>query len=104
MSRSYKKHPVWTDGSPHTTKEMKRFANKAVRHAGFDEIPLKGKGYKKKFESWDIHDQVTRCTKQQCIDNWERHGCVHNYYYIYNLKDETYEECINGWEKTYHRK
>ena len=56
MSRSYKKHPVWTDGSPHTTKEMKRFANKAVRHAGFDEIPLKGKGYKKKFESWDIHD------------------------------------------------
>jgi len=104
MSRSYKKHPFWTDGSPKTTKEMKRFANKKVRHTDFDELPLKGKGYKKRSESYDIHDWKTRCTKQEYIERWERHKCVHSYYYRYNLENETYKECINDWEKTYHRK
>ena len=56
MSRSYKHSPVVTDGHSGTTKEMKRYANKATRNTDFDELPLKGKGYKKVFCSYDIHD------------------------------------------------
>jgi len=65
MSRSYKKHPVCTDGSPNTTQEMKKFANKKVRNTDFDELPLKGKGYKKVFETYDIHDWKDRMTREE---------------------------------------
>lgn len=59
MSRSYKKHPIYTDGSPHTTKEMKKFANKTVRNA--KDVP-NGKAYRKYSESYNIHDFVNRWT------------------------------------------
>lgn len=54
MSRSYKKNPWATDGSPKTTKEMKRIAQKVVRNS--KDVPMKGGSYKKFFESWKIHD------------------------------------------------
>ena len=45
MSRSYKKSPVATDGTRQTTKEMKKYANKAVRNYKFE--LHKGKDNKK---------------------------------------------------------
>lgn len=51
MSRSFKKHPGWTDNSD--AKTDKRLANKRVRkHL---DIPS-GNAYKKLYETWDIHD------------------------------------------------
>ena len=68
MSRSYKKHPYITDGSPGTTKEKKRYANKKVRNA--DDIP-NGKAYRKFYESYDIHDWIMRWTWEEAKANWE---------------------------------
>lgn len=59
MSRSFKHNPVYTDGSPRTTKEKKRIANSRVRNT--EDIPSGG-AYKKVFPSWDIHDFANRWT------------------------------------------
>ena len=93
MSRSYKKHPWYTDGSPHSTKESKKLANKKVRRT--DDVPLKGKGYKKIYETYDIHDFKTRYSKQEWIRDYKR---------IRYRKYESFEDYINYWEKTYRRK
>jgi hypothetical protein len=53
MSRSYKKSPVISDYSRYRTAFYKRLAAKRVRRA--DEID-DGASYRKKFESWLIHD------------------------------------------------
>lgn len=70
MSRSYKKNPVYTDGSPGTTQESKKFANKKVRNT--DDIPMKGNAYKKVSESWEIHDYKNRWTWEEAKAAWER--------------------------------
>lgn len=69
MSRSYKKNPYYTDGSPGTTQESKKFANKKVRNT--EDIP-NGGAYKKVSESWDIHDFVDRWTWEEAKALWER--------------------------------
>lgn len=56
MARSYKKNPVLTDGK--SGRIGKRFANKKVRRMK-GEIP-DGKSYRKIYESWNIHDYVSR--------------------------------------------
>ena len=99
MSRSYRKHPICTDGSPNTTQEMKRFANKKVRKTNFEELPLKGSGYKKVFETYDIHDWKNRTTKEEWIESYYRERRY------YNPQDNyTLEEWINEWEKEFKRK
>ena len=98
MSRSVKKHPVCTDGRPGTTKEIKKYANKAVRKADFDEIPLKGKGYRKKFQTYDIHDWIHRWTKEQAIKDWEE-SQNHKWW-----EKRSFEEYMNYWEKCCKRK
>lgn len=112
MSRSYKKSPVFTDGSAGSTKRSKRFANKKVRHTDFDDLPRKGNGYKKVFESYDIHDYITYESKQQWIERYERRR--KNYergigIYCFGIKidgdeDESLEESLKEWEKVYKRK
>lgn len=69
MSRSYKKHPFYTDGSPGTTKESKKFANKKVRNT--KNLP-NGGAYKKTFESYNIHDYANRWTWEEAKEVWER--------------------------------
>ena len=100
MSRSYKHSPIVTDGHPGTTKEMKRYANKATRNTDFDELPLKGKGYKKVFCSYDIHDQIDRMTREeQAIEYYNtsrQHGAPAERY--------TFEEWMEEWEKDFKRK
>lgn len=68
MSRSYKKSPVYTDSSPGTTKEKKKFANKRVRNT--EDVP-NGGAYKKVHESWDIHDYINRWTWEEAKKFWE---------------------------------
>ena len=62
MSRCYKKNPIITDGRTPTVKRMKRIANKKVRHT--KNLP-NGKSYKKVFETYDIHDYISRWTWEE---------------------------------------
>lgn len=85
MSRSYKKSPVYTDGSRKTTKWVKRMANHKVRRHEkritdalaamdrryVDARPFDGKSYRKFFESWWIHDYISYWTKAQAIHEWK---------------------------------
>ena len=47
MSRSYKHSPIYTDGGAGGPKGAKKEANKKIRHLDFNELPLKGKTFKK---------------------------------------------------------
>lgn len=60
MSRSYKKHPFYTDGKTPGPKISKRYANKKVRN--YKNKIAKGKSYKKLFCSYEIHDFIARWT------------------------------------------
>jgi len=98
MSRSYKHNPYCTDGHPGTTKESKRFANKKVRNTDLEELPPKGKSYKKISESYDIHDWINRWTKEEAIKNWEE--AKERRYWA----EKSFEEYMNYWEKCCKRK
>lgn len=100
MSRSYKKHPIYTDGGTPGTKYAKRFANKKVRRTDWDELPLKGNGYKKVYCSWDIHDYISRMSIEDARASWERNR---NAYWMCDY--ETFEDFLNHeWKKWYYRK
>ena len=94
MSRSYKKNPVCTDGSPHTTKESKKFANKKVR--GYEDLP-DGSAYKKVSDSYDIHDFVIKCTWQEAKEKWEREEWIRQEF-------PTLKSYYRNWLKYYRSK
>lgn len=102
MSRSYKKEPVYTDYSRKTTKYWKRQANHKVRRE--NNIP-NGKAYRKVYNSWKIHDYVTRWTKTEAIawynkvtsDSWPYNWWIEKY--------STLDAYLNEyWEHDFHRK
>lgn len=70
MSRSYKKNPIWKCCGD--TKWGKRQANHKVRRCKYNDIPLRGKGYKKLYESWDIVDYIMRWTWKDCLRWWKK--------------------------------
>lgn len=67
MSKSYKKTPIVKDHG--TGNSGKRFANKSVRR--YADIIPNGKGYKKIFCSYDIHDYVSRYTYEEHKQKFE---------------------------------
>lgn len=77
MSRSYKKSPWSTDGSPRTTKENKRIAAGRIRNLdpeSLDSEALSGKSARfKKInkDTYDIHDWRSRWTREEAIDAFE---------------------------------
>lgn len=74
MSRSYKKSPVCTDGSPKGVKRSKQIANDRVktRYKDEDYCPRARSEYKKKTEyTYDIHDYVTRLSEEDARREWE---------------------------------
>lgn len=95
MSRSRKKSPIHTDGSPGTTKESKRYANKKVRNT--EDLPQHG-GYKKAFESYEIHDFVIRYPWEEVKQEWESGD------EYYRDKYSTLQELRRHWEKYYYSK
>lgn len=70
MSRSYKKFPHYSDGENGGARFGKKFANKKVRRTKFDELPKKGKGYKKFYEQWDIRDFTSHWTWEEAITDY----------------------------------
>lgn len=107
MSRSYKRSSVSTDGSPHTTKEMKRIANSKVRNS---KGTYNGSSYKKLFCSYDIHDYISRWSKEDAIQKWfEEEADILNgiisFKYSYHNKYKTLKNFLNRrWAKWYKRK
>lgn len=94
MSRSYKKSAYASNGSPKNVREHKRLANKKVRNS---DIPLKGKGYKKAYESWDIHDYFSYCSWEDFKKEWDRG-------HHFNNKDFNLKDIYRYWLKWYHTK
>ena len=100
MSRSYKHSNRVKDSS---NKNMKRFANKKVRHT--KDIPS-GMAYKKCFCSWDISDFNWIWTKKEAIQEWHaRHADPdnpRNRWFVERF--ETLEKYLIYWEKCVKRK
>lgn len=69
MSRSYKKHPITKDGN-RSSKKDKQIANKRIRRNYKNDLPTKGKGFKKFYNSWEINDYVCYWSKEEAIKNW----------------------------------
>ena len=69
MSRSYKKHPYHTDGSPREIVKSKRFANKAVRN--YKHKIANGNAYKHLFCSYNIHDYIIRYSWEEAKLEYE---------------------------------
>lgn len=101
MSRSYKKTPI-IKCAPRNNWGQKQ-ANRRIRR-------IKGKfpfgcWYKKLYEQWDIHDQVSFCSLEEYLTLWQdtenwlkRHGYTDNWY----GKDR--KDACNEWRKRYLRK
>lgn len=68
MSRSYKKHPYYTDGTNGRVIQ-KKWANKKVRK--YTKEIENGRSYKKLFCSWNIHDYKYRQTWQEAKEQYE---------------------------------
>ena len=122
MSRSYKKNPYYTDGRRSTPKDMKRIANRSVRRhdkqitSGYfmrdphfrDELTLDGMTYRRFFNSWEIHDWISRWTMLEAILEWERPHWIYDRYrdeWYHRWDDfETRKEMEQHWAKYYRRK
>lgn len=101
MSRSYKKTPICKDRKT-SSKANKRIANSKVRHT--DNIP-NGKAYRKVFNTWDIHDYVSRYSYEEYMVDFYRDLKE----YRNGISDESpFDDKrrfnINDWFKCYRRK
>ena len=71
MSRSYKKVPISKDNQNCCKKDKQR-ANRKIRRT--NKLSLyQNKEYSKITNTWDIHDYVSRWTKQEAIDYYNLH-------------------------------
>lgn len=95
MSRSYKKTPVYKD----RRLGSKRLASKKVRRS--KDVPKKGKGYRKIYDSWNISDFKFHETWKEFLEraherSMYRRGRRLNSKEIKTLKDQ--------WNRWYRRK
>ena len=96
MSRSYKKHPYYTDGRNGRVIQ-KRWANKKVRR--FKKKIENGKSYKKLFCTWEIHDYKYRETWEEAKERFENPD---NKYGYWEQRYPTLKEYYKYWIK-YHK-
>ena len=77
MSRSVKKHGFCKDGGKHGkgVKFAKARANRAVRRFS-EELPKKGKFFRKIFETYNIHDYVIdarpKGSEEDAFKDWRK--------------------------------
>ena len=102
MSRSYKKNPVVTDGSAHSTQHSKRLASRRLRRSlnNGDEL-LQGSKYKKHTCSYSIHDYAFRLSWEDARREYEGNKVK---YPRFMEKYDTIEKYRKWWEKYYRRK
>lgn len=95
MSRSYRKNPVVKDRG-RKRKEVKRFANKAVRRA--QGVP-NGKGYRRCYDSYEVVDSIDR-------NPWNEHLNLqlefwHDYAKFRGDKELDIKVLLKEWLKDY---
>lgn len=69
MSRSYKKHPISKDGN-RSSKKDKQIANRKIRRNYKNDLPTRGKGFRKFSDSYDINDYIEYWSKEEAIQDW----------------------------------
>lgn len=89
MSRSCKKTPIIKDNR-RGRRYFKRLANKRVRR---ESILVSGNYYKKVYNSWDIYDYVSYCSKEQYVEMVRKYGWQGNK-----------EEVEQAWRRCYYNK
>lgn len=78
MSRSHRHHPIRKDRSGSKGLQFeKRLANKRIRRSV--EVP-QGKVYRKFYQTWEIHDQISRCPKEEWPDRFPPEDWYKFYY------------------------
>ena len=106
MSRSYKKHPIYTDrDKAGAAKFWKRRANRVIRHYNQRDRVQHNK-YKRLFNSWEIHDWISRWSRREAIESYN------SFFWDNREKDwvqrwdyDSEEEFLNRhWAKYYRRK
>ncbi len=95
MSRSKRRTPIVKDHN--SGKWGKRQANKRVRRE--KDFDGKGKSYKKIYPSYDIHDYITRYSKERAIKDWKDEENNPEYDYRLHQRYKTLEEWLAAWEK-----
>ena len=99
VSRSVKKNPVVKDYD--SGSFGKRLANKRVRRT--EEVPMKGKGYRKIFESYNIHDYISYWTKEEAIETWineEKDRFFHDYEgYFHRQFNNNFDRYLAWWKR-----
>ena len=100
MSRSRKKVPISKDHR--SGKWGKKQANRAVRRNKSQS--LKGKEYKKIYDSWDIHDYISFYPKEEAIKDW--YAEEKNSYLIgwRHKRYKTLKRWLIAWEKMMYNK
>ena len=107
MSRSYKKHPVAPDKVSYNSK---RLANRKVRRSvNRGEELLKGKSYRKLYESWDIHDYIEygdsfETFYQRALTRWQETGFYPGRRGKRHDTPPSREYCKNIYDRWYRRK
>lgn len=106
MSRSYKKYPIMRFDGKGGAKEEKARANRHFRRcAANDEISGKFALYRRYYDSWNIHDEFMRWTKEKAEKSWEYEerlislGITDKYRISYHLNYKTKRRFMNHWKK-----
>lgn len=103
MSRSYKKNEICTDRS-NGAKFWKRISNKKVRKSR-DSFQKSSK-YKRIYNSYEIHDYISRWSKKQALNDYHYSGFFYKGEWIPIFKEyKTEKDFLNKyWKKIYYRK
>lgn len=100
MSRSRKKVPISKDHR--SGKWGKKQANRAVRRD--KNRSLKGKEYRKIYDSWDIHDYISFYPKEEAIKDWYAEEQEPAWNRWRHKKYKILERWLIAWEKMMYNK
>lgn len=103
MSRSYRHTPILKDGGK-SSKKNKQLANRYVRRVinRNPALRLKGKQYKRLYETWEINDYTTRFTEKEAINYYYKMFSSNRYWDIwFKEKYPTLEDFLIRYKKDY---
>lgn len=95
MSRSVRRTPIRKDHD--SGKWGKRQANKKVRQE--KDFAKNGKSYKKVYNTWDVHDFVSRYTQEDAIRDWYEEEQIKGSSPWRHKKYGTLEKWLIAWRK-----
>lgn len=93
MGKSYRKTPIVKDNQK-ASKYLKNVANRKVRRS--KKGISNGKGYRKIFNPWDIHDDIFRYSEASFWRNYHN-----NFKEFLNVKERSQEEISEYKKKEY---